>query len=445
MKDWYRKAKFGIFVHWGIYAVGGTVESWEFGNGNVSYDEYMSMADGFTASRYNADDWVELFKKAGAKYVVLTTKHHDGMCLFDTQYTDLTVLNKTPAKRDLIKPYCDAMHKAGLKTGVYFTNTDWSDIDHMAVLLDKTKEEVLELRREKTKYSSMWQPQTRELKLKSSGGERQEEWSNFLDRYKGQIRELLTNYGEIDLFWTDAMLYREGYSWDTGNVKNMIVSINPDIMVNGRLDGYGDFLTSEQRLPLAPISNDVWEYCHTLNESWGYRSSDKHYKNIYQLVKLFTECISMGGNMLLGVGPRESGEIPQEVQTVLVQFGEWIKRYDVAIYETNRGLKPNYYKGQSVISEDEKTIYIFVHGKEKNLMVNGLRNNPIKITCMKNGRELNWNRTGGAPWGNIPGCIWIDFNEEDFDDICTVVKIELSEKIDLWEITEPQDFGAQTK
>lgn len=443
-KEWFDNAKFGIFLHWGIYSYGDTSESWDFGGGKISYNEYMKNLNNFTADSYAPEQWAELFKKAGAKYAVLTAKHHDGVCLFDTEYTDLTVSKKTPAGRDLIAPYCSAMQRAGIKTGVYFSGTDWSDTDHMRVLIDKTENEILDFRDKKTNYVSMWPVQTAKLKQdKNFNGPYQKEWSRFLERYKGELRELLTNYGKIDLFWTDAMLYRQGYSWDTENVKNMITSLQPDILANGRLDGFGDYISSEQRLPLRPISDTVWEMCFTLNDSWGYRIEDKHYKDVYQVVRLFTQCISMGGNMLLGIGPYANGEVPQKAQEILVRFGEWIHRYGEAVYGTKRGLGNEYYRGDSTVSKDNKAIYIFIHGIEKCVMINGLRNTPKRVINLKNGRELSWDRTGGAPWGNIPGCLWI--RQDELDEICTAIKIELDEEMDLWEISEPQDFGAQTK
>ena len=137
MQKWYEQAKLGIFLHWGIYAVDGVAESWSFGSGSMSYEDYMKQLDGFTASNYNPEKWAKLIKQSGARYAILTTKHHDGVCLFDTAYTDLTVLRKTPAGRDLLGPYCEAMRKEGLKVGIYFTGTDWSDDDHMMALKEK--------------------------------------------------------------------------------------------------------------------------------------------------------------------------------------------------------------------------------------------------------------------------------------------------------------------
>lgn len=449
MQEWYRKAKLGIFLHWGIYAVKGISESWSFGSGSMSYEEYMEQLAGFTASEYNPEEWAALIKKSGAKYAILTTKHHDGVCLFDTAYTDLTVLKKTPAGRDLIKPYCDALRKEDIKVGVYFTNTDWSDDEHMKVLLDVSQEELDRMRKEKTAYSSIWPKQVHEERQVDgieTPKHRRDDWKTFLDRYKGQIRELLTNYGKIDLFWTDAMLYRKGYSWDTKEVKDMIMELQPDAMVNGRLDGYGDFLTSEQRLPLRPISEDVWEYCHTFNESWGYQPLDTHYKDVKQVIKLFTECLGMGGNMLIGAGPDEKGRIPKEAEKVMLQMGEWIRKYEEAIYTTDRGLDFNYCRYPSTLSEDKKTLYLFLNDRPNPyVMINGVRNKFKKITCLTNNRELSYSVTGGAPWVNIPGCKWIALEDSDLDDICTVIKIEMDEPIDLWTVNHPVSYGAQTQ
>lgn len=447
LQEWYKKAKLGIFFHWGVYSVKGISESWSFGSGSMSYDDYMKDLDGFTASAFDADKWAEIIKSSGAKYAVLTTKHHDGLCLFDTKYTDLNTIKKTSAKRDLIKEYCRAMQNAGLKTGIYFTNTDWSDVEHMEVLLDKTKEEVLAMRKEKVAYSSIWPKQVKSERVWEGIDvpvEKQKKWDTFLERYRGEIRELLSNYGKIDLFWTDAMLYRKGFSWETDKAHKLITELQPDIIINGRLDGYGDFLTSEQRLPLSPISDEIWEYVHTLNESWGWNPNDKKFKTTKQVIRLFTEALTMGANMLLGVGPRENGEIPQEAVAVLKEMGDWIKKYEEAIYETDRGLAPYYFRGASTLSEDNKTLYLFLNDRpNEKIMINGIRNDLKKITCLTNGRELNYSVTGGAPWGNIPGCKWIDIEDSDLDDICTVIKIELDGELDLWELDNPGHFGAQ--
>lgn len=447
MQEWYKRAKLGIFLHWGIYSVNGTSESWAFGSGSMSYNDYMKQLDGFTASSFDPDHWADIIKSSGAKYAILTAKHHDGVCLFDSKYTDLTVVKKTPAGRDLIREYCDAMHRSGLKTGIYFTNTDWSDMDHMEVLIDKTSDEIEKMHEEKISYSSMWPKQTKDERVSDNitvPKEKEYKWNKFLKRYMGEIEELVTKYGNIDIYWTDAMLYRKGYSWRTKNVRDLVMKYQPYAVINGRLDGYGDFLTSEQRLPLTAISDDVWEYVHTFNESWGYQPQDNHFKTIKQVVRLFTEALTMGANMLLGIGPHEDGTLPKEAEKMLSELGDWIRKYEEAIYPTNRGLAPNYFRGCSSISEDNKILYLFLNDRpNEKVMINGLRNKINKITCLTNGHELSYTITGGAPWGNIPGCKWIDISDNDLDPICTVLKLELDGVIDLWEIGNQGHFGAQ--
>ena len=189
MQEWFRRAKLGIFIHYGIYAVGDVSESWSFHNGNISYEDYMKQCEGFTASKYDPDKWADLFVKAGAQYVVLTSKHHDGVALFDTKYSDLSVVKKTPAGRDLIKGYVEAMHRAGLKTGLYFSLIDWSDPRYRSVYPEGAKKEDC----------------LKDVFATPAGGEEDpQKWEEFLEFNNNQLRELMTNYGTIDLLWFDG-------------------------------------------------------------------------------------------------------------------------------------------------------------------------------------------------------------------------------------------------
>ena len=439
MQDWFQKAKLGIFIHWGIYAVNGIAESWSFGRGDISYEDYMKQLNGFTASKYDPKKWAALFREAGARYAVLTSKHHDGVALFDTKYTDLNTVKKTPAGRDLIAPYCKALKEAGLKTGIYFTNTDWSDIDHMQVILDKTAEEIEELRKKKTNFSAMWRDVIDASKQNPVvTPEKEAAWQRFIERYRGEMRELLENYGGVDLLWFDVMLTREGFSWETQQVRDMIHSISPETVINGRLLNAGDYFTPEQYIPLrAP--EGPWELCVTFNDSWGYQPHDHHFKDIRQIVRMFVECISKGGNMLISVGPDAEGAIPPEVEAQMKALGRWTNQYAEAIYEPGKGIGTEYFAGGTTLSEDRRTLYLFVYDKPyRQIMLNGIRNNIRSVTSLKNGRELSWSVTGGASWVNMPGCIWIDTQEEDLDDVCSVFKVELEEPIDLvtWEKQE---------
>lgn len=440
MKEWFRKAKLGIFIHWGVYAVDGVAESWSFGFGELSYDEYMSQINGFTAAKYDPKAWAKLFKQSGANYAVLTAKHHDGVALFNTKHTDLNVIKSSPAGKDLIAPYCEALRAEGLKVGLYFTNTDWSDVDHFSVVLDKTPEEVIELRKDRFSYKNLWDKlRTKESLLKEEDIKitpvKEAAWQRFMERYKGEIVELLTNYGDIDLLYFDVMLGRKGHSWDSKNVRKIIDNLNPDVVINSRLIGYGDYETPEQYIPMEPIETP-WELSATLTDAWGYRF-ENNYKDIRQIVRMLCECITKGGNLLLSVGPDAEGEIPMETAEKLIQLGKWTNKYQEAIYPTNKGIGPEYFLGGTTLTEDKKTLYLFIYDRPyQRIMLNGIRTKIKKITSLLSDRELSYNIIGGAPWLRMPGSIWIDIDEKDIDDICTVVKVEFEDMIDLVELNK---------
>lgn len=436
IQDWFREAKLGIFIHWGIYAVDGITESWSITNGSYSYDDYMKQLDGFTAKNYDPKKWAKLIKAAGANYAVLTSKHHDGVALFDTKHTDLNVVKKTPAGRDLIAPYCEALREQGLHVGIYFTNTDWSDLDNMHVIMDKSKEEILDMRHTAQEYRSIWQAA---CQLDGDHGTQDKagleaSWKKFMDRYRMGITELLTNYGDVDLLWFDVMLTREGFSWETDKVRKMISDLNPKTMVNARLVGQGDYETPELYIPLRELE-DTWELCTTFNNSWGYQPGDKKYKDIRQIVRMLCECISKGGNLLISIGPDAEGNIPKETEESMLALGAWTQKYAEAIYPTEKGPGAEYFLGGSTFSKDKKTMYLFSYDRPNGfLMLNGIRNKNMKITSLKNNREMDWEIIGGAPWVNMPGQIWIKVQDEDIDEVCTVIKVEFEEPIDMVEI-----------
>ena len=433
MQPWFKQAKLGIFIHWGLYSVDGVHESWAMPFGGLSFDEYFKQKDGFTAELYNAKEWAALFKKAGANYVVLTTKHHEGFCLFDTEYTDLNVVNATPCGKDLIDPYVEALREQGIKVGLYFTNTDWADDDHMQVILDMTQEELEVLHKNRTVFFSRLfeeKPEpTPERKVELDAC-----WARFMTRYKGEIRELMSRH-KPDIVWTDSMITRDGFSWECQEVKEMIKEINPTTIVNGRLGDQGDYVTPECYIPLRALP-DEWETCITMNNSWGYQPKDLNFKSIQKIVRLFIECISKGGNLLLSFGPDGKGRIQDEVLRLLNQMGEWTSKYAEAIYPTGAGLDPAFFLGGSTISEDRETLYLFPYAcSTSQMMVNGIRNKIKKITSLVNGQELSFRIDGGNPGLNIPGFWWIDVPEEATDDVCTVIKVELEGPIDIVDIT----------
>ncbi|MGZ9585460.1 alpha-L-fucosidase [Paenibacillus marinisediminis] len=418
VQKWFEEAKLGIFIHYGIYAVDGISESWSFYNGRVSYEDYMKQLDGFTAKHFDADKWADLIEKSGAKYAVLTTKHHDGVALFDTQYSDLNVVKKTPAKKDIIKEYAEAIQKRGIRTGMYYSLIDWSHPDYPSV------------------YSEGIVPedpsQMNKFAYPTDGVQDEEAWKRFLEFNNNQLKEILTNYGTVDLLWFDGDWERSAKQWGLPEFKDYLLTFNKDLIINSRLQGHGDYKTPEQGIPITrPVG--PWEFCTTINSSWGYQHADNDYKSLNQIIRMFCDCITLGGNMLLDIGPREDGTIDERQEAILLGLGEWIKTHEEAVFGTDEGILPRYFLGGSTVSKDKKTLYLFVYDKPTEcLCLKGLSNKINKITVLHSGKELTHEIHGGVPWFNIPGTTWINMTEEDAHDRVTVLKLELDGELDMY-------------
>ncbi len=412
--EWFNKAKLGIFMHWGIYAVKGVGESWSFYKGEVPYDEYMDQLNGFTAANYDPEKWAELFKKCGAKYAVLTSKHHDGVALWDTKASHLNVVEKTPAKRDLIAPYCEAMRNAGIKVGLYFSHLDWNHKDYAAI----------------HPHSDEWWATNKYTSPAENEPDDLEKWERFLKFHKEQLTELLTKFGKIDLLWFDGTWERTEEQWKFKEMREYIKKLSPDTIVNERIGSYGDYKCPEQGVPtVAP--DGPWELCITLNDSWGYVENDNNYKSLRQIVRIFTECISGGGNMLLDIGPKADGTIDERDEKCLLQLGEWIEPVKEAIYDTKRGLPAGHFLGSSTISEDNKNVYLFYYDLPiDEICVKGIRNDIKKITVLQNNTELEYYKLGG--FAEVPGMLWIKLPQQVCNKVCTVIKIELDGELDLY-------------
>lgn len=412
--QWFFDAKLGIFMHWGIYAVNGTTESWAFFNNEVPYDEYMAQAKGFTASKYIPEDWAKLFKEAGAKYAVLTSKHHDGFALWDTKLSDLNVVKATPAKRDLIGPYCNAMKKEGLKVGIYFSHLDWSHPDYASVV---PRKEILEEKRNKYSYP----PKGKEDIFK---------WERFLSFHHGQLKELCTNY-KPDLLWFDGDWERDDIHWKMKDLKDSLFRWKPGVIVNSRMRGYGDYETPEQTIPIQRPSNK-WELCITMNDSWGYRQSDTNYKSVRELIRTFVDVIGNGGNLLLDIGPMENGVIPEPQVYRLKEIGKWIRKHNEAVYPIIAGLPYGHFYGPTSLTKDKKTIYLYLTDKTTDFFtLKGIRNKIKTIRVVGTKEILTYKRSGGASWINAPGMLVIN-SPKQYDEYVTVIAIELETTLDLY-------------
>lgn len=417
IQDWFVDAKLGIFIHWGIYAVKGVGESWSFYHNSISYEDYMAQLDGFTAKNYDPQAWAELFKRVGAKYAVLTTKHHDGVALWDTKANDLSVVQKTPAGRDLITPYVDALREQDLKVGLYYSHLDWSHPDYATIWRTDEREKQDQI--QKNRYTH------------PAGEEDPAAWERFLKFHRAQMEELLNEF-DPDLLWFDGDWERDVDQWKFKELREWLDKASPQTILNSRMWGLGDYATPEQGIPVIPPKGP-WEFCVTINGSWGYQPRDTAFKSVEQLIWMFAETIGLGGNMLLDVGPMEDGTIPAEEVERLEGLGTWISHNEEAIYGTIAGLPRGHFYGPSTLSKDRQTIYLFQFGKAKMpIPVKGLRNKVKKVSIVRTGQELTHRFIGGAPWLGIPGVLWIDLPEEACDQVATVLKLELESPVELY-------------
>lgn len=416
MQSWFTAAKLGIFVHWGIYAVQGVAESWSFYSKEMTHSEYMAQLEGFTAARYDADAWARLFARSGAKYAVLTTKHHDGVALWDTRAGDLSVVKATPAGRDLVDPFVRAVRAQGLRVGLYFSHSDWSHPDYPTVRPAHPQRDWI-----------IDNPFT----MPAEGQEDPEAWERYLRTvHRRQIRELLTQY-QPDLLWFDGSWERDEQQWRMGELRRQILALSPRTVLNGRMLGHGDYATPELGVPITPPEGP-WELCYTIGDSWGYQPADTCHKSVRELVRVFAETIGHGGNLLLNTGPTQDGAIPPEHALRLEGLGDWIQRHADAVYPTGAGLPYGHHYGPSTLSSDHRTLFLICFDNPREFIeIRGLRNKVRRATVLSTGQELAHRTVGGFPSRDVPGVTRIAAPCTT-DPYATVVALELDGELDLY-------------
>lgn len=311
--EWWNDAKFGMFIHWGVYSVPAGfykdkpvagIGEWIMNRGKIPVVEYKKYSNQFNPVKYDPEAWVKIAKEAGMKYIVITSKHHDGFALFDSKVTDWDVVDATPYGKDLLKPLAEACRKEGIKLGFYYSQAqDWNHPGGAA-----------------------------------SGGHWDKAQDGSMDEYIDniavpQVREILSNYGDIAILW-----------WDTPTDMNPerarkflpVIADYPNLITNNRLGGgyAGDTETPEQFIPSTGFPGRNWEVCMTMNDTWGFKKDDDNWKSTKDLILKLSDIVSKGGNFLLNVGPTSEGEIPQPSIDRLHQVGEWMKVNSEAIYGT---------------------------------------------------------------------------------------------------------------
>ncbi|MCO5947468.1 alpha-L-fucosidase [Mucilaginibacter flavidus] len=402
---WFEDAKLGIFIHAGIYSVNGIDESWSFHNKKISYADYMKQLKGFTLSKYDPATWADLIKESGARYAVITTKHHDGVAMYDTKQSDLNIVKKTPANRDMVKPFFDELRKRDIKCGAYFSLIDWSNKFYPGFLKDSSRYEV------QNDY---------------------DRWNTFRMFFQGQITEI-ANTLKPDLWWFDGDWEHSAEEWEAEKVRRIILSRNKNAIINGRLQGYGDYTTPEQNFPVTRPPFNWWELCMTINDNWGFQPQDQNWKTPYEIITIFVDAVANGGNLLLDIGPKEDGTIPDQEVNVLKELGAWNKKNGEAIFGTKAGLPAGHFYGASTMSKDSTTLYLFVPAKTVGtLMIKGLDNKIEDITVVGNGAKLTPKVVGKISWSKVPGLVYIDLPENVQDKYMTVLKVKLDKPVKLY-------------
>ena len=401
--QWFADAKLGIFIHWGIYAVNGVSESWSFHNGQISHEDYMNQVKGFTAKNYDPEAWADLIQESGARYSVITTKHHDGVALWKSG--PVNVVKDTPAGRDLLTPFYDALRARDIKAGAYFSLIDWSHKNYTGFLKDSSRYKVSD------------QPKR---------------WEKFQKFNLGQIEEISTKF-KPDLWWFDGDWEHSAEEWKSTEIRDIILNGKSDAIINGRLQGYGDYETPEQNFPVSRPAYPWWELCMTSNDNWGYRHTDTNWKSPYEIITIFVDAVSYGGNLLLDIGPKEDGTIPEEQVHILKELGAWNKKHGEVIFGSLPGLPQGHFYGPTTLSKDSTSLYLFLPGKTSGkVMLKGLKNKISKITVVGEGSSLEHNVVGKISWSPVPGLVYITVPEDVQDKYVTVLKLELEDELSLY-------------
>ena len=349
--QWWTDARFGMFIHWGLYSQLARHE-WIKKNERISDADYEIYFELFNPDLYNPAEWAKKAKAAGMKYAVITSKHHEGFCLFDTEYTDYNIMN-TPYGKDAIKEWVDAFRAEGLKVGFYYSLIDWN---HPHYTVDRVHPQSASSQEEYDKLNE---------------GRNMNIYRQFL---KDQVTEILTNYGKIDILWLDYSFpgeFGKGRDdWGSVELVKMVRELQPEIIINDRADlkdywGGWDFTTPEQfKVQSWPEIDDKkipWETCQTFSGSWGYYRDEMTWKDNRQLLGLLIESVSKGGNLLLNVGPTGRGTFDPRADKALEGMGEWMKLHNRSIYECTQAPEEFEVPEHSILTYNPKTKRLYIH------------------------------------------------------------------------------------
>jgi len=391
--NWFREAKFGMFIHWGPYSVAGVEASWPIliPNSEITEAEYRALPERFNPTLFDPHAWIALAKSAGQRYMVFTTKHHDGFCMFDSLYTSYKI-TRTPYGKDIVKMLADACHADNMPLGFYYSPPD---MNHPG-------------------FRDMSKPATKNFR----GEPERPEWPLYLDYMGLQLDELLTRYGSVAELWFDSVDMRVQAEYDGQRFLDQVRRQQPATVVNNRLGVPADFITPEQFIPKAipvkgvrmdspdhsqadkmavavPRAEDFqpWETCMTINNTWAYRPKDHNFKSTDILISVLIEVISRGGNFLLDVGPQPDGVIQPEFVERLQAMGEWTRRNAAAIYGSTYGPL----QGQAAYRTTSRAgkFYVFAMDSAATELIVGPLDRPVReVKLLATGKPLTFHTNG---------------------------------------------------
>lgn len=406
-REWFQDAKFGLFVHWGVYSVmagGGDqgIAEWIMNKKEIPINQYEKLPSFFNPTNFDPAEWVSMVKKAGMKYITITSKHHDGFAMYDSKVSDYNIVDKTPYGKDVLKLLKDECDKQGIKLFFYYSQLDWHHPDYYP--------------RGRTGQNFTGRPE--------SG-----DWNKYIDYMNDQLTELLTNYGEVGGIWFDGMWDQWDANWRLDETYSLIHKLQPGAMVGSNhhktpIPGE-DFQMFERDLPgentmgfnqTGTISDLPLEMCETMNGSWGFNIIDQNYKSSKQLIQTMVKAAGYGANFLLNTGPMPNGKIQAENIDTLMVMGEWLDKYGETIYDTRKGpIKP---LNWGATTQKGNTIYVHVlQLAEENLLIPNLEQKIKSAAFFDDGSKVKFKTTEFGTLLQIP--------YEKRNKIDTIIKLEI--------------------
>lgn len=422
--EWWREARFGMFIHWGVYSVpagyynGQSIKGigeWIMNRGKIPVADYQQFASSFNPVKYDADAWVKLAKDAGMKYIVITAKHHDGFALFKSNASKWNMVDATPYGKDLLTPLAEACRKYGMKLGFYYSQAqDWCNPGGAASGKPASEgwanPDSATIDAYTASHAGHWDP-----------AQTTKTMSQYIDEVAvPQVKELLTNYGDVAVLWWDTPT---GMTDEFAEKLNAVLALQPNIITNDRLkrpNFAGDYKTPEQRIPKeSELDGKDWETCMTMNNTWGYKKNDHEWKSAEVMIRNLVDIASKGGNYLMNVGPKDDGTIPPESIARLQQVGAWMKVNGEAIYGTKASPFAAVSWGRITKKEQNNNtilyLSVFNWPADKKLVVPGLTQSVTSATLLAGGKKL---ATAASKDGLI-----ITLPEQAPDKMATVIKV----------------------